>query len=358
MDVPKDKMATLLYQGLQDSAQMLGCFLVSSSSINAETSPHSKAKNLVLLGDALFREREYRRAIHTYKQPLQYHKIIPNPNAATSRNGGNSYQNKNHGGEFINGKALSFSKYNWGSISCYRECLRSCPYNVEAIIALAELGVAAKDIISWFPQAPNRSGRPPFDHFDTSWWLQVEAIIGNTDDAIMNFEKSLRIDERHVLGYIVKGSLLLSMNRPGSAVIAFRGVQDLRPDLRSYQGLVCSYLALSKIKEALYFAREAMKAIPHSAKPLKLVGDVHASNSGGREKANVLQLEPGYLEAVLALAKLHVIEGQIEDAVSLLERYLEYSADDSLHGVDPDAPEEDDENEVDDATGDAETELL
>lgn len=49
-------------------------------------------------------------------------------------------------------------------------------------------------------------------------------------------------------------------------------------------GLVRSYLALSKIKEALYVAREAMKAMPQSAKALKLVGDVHASNSGGREK--------------------------------------------------------------------------
>lgn len=49
-------------------------------------------------------------------------------------------------------------------------------------------------------------------------------------------------------------------------------------------GLVRSYLALSKLKEALHAAREAMKAMPQSAKALKLVGDVHASNSSGREK--------------------------------------------------------------------------
>ena len=55
-------------------------------------------------------------------------------------------------------------------------------------------------------------------------------------------------------------------------------------------GLVHSYLALSKMKEALYAAREAMKAMPHSAKALKLVGDVHASNSGGREKVHDLNI--------------------------------------------------------------------
>lgn len=52
-------------------------------------------------------------------------------------------------------------------------------------------------------------------------------------------------------------------------------------------GLVQSYLVLSKTKEALYAAREAMKAMPQSAKALKLVGDVHASNSGGREKVKL-----------------------------------------------------------------------
>lgn len=35
-----------------------------------------------------------------------------------------------------------------------------------------------------------------------------------------------------------QGNLYLSMNRPEAAVIAFRGAQELRPDLRSYQGLV------------------------------------------------------------------------------------------------------------------------
>lgn len=57
-------------------------------------------------------------------------------------------------------------------------------------------------------------------------------------------------------------------------------------NLHSITGLVHSYLQCSKVKEALYAAREAMKAMPQSAKALKLVGDVHASNASGREKVN------------------------------------------------------------------------
>ncbi|OAY27779.1 anaphase-promoting complex subunit 7 [Manihot esculenta] len=559
MEIPKDQIATLLESELYSSAQILGSFLVSSSSINPETNPHLKAENLIFLGDALFREREYRRAIHTYKQALQYYKIVPKQNSTASRSSlsnrsssPNSFNisaiNENevkfkiascHSAlnetraalvemEGVPSKARTLqmsllmaklyrnSRHNRFAVACYKECLRHCPYVLEAIIALAELGAAAKDIISTFSQASSRSGRAPFDHVDSNRWLQryveaqcciasndykggleffgellqrfpnnlhilleiakVEAIIGKNDEAIVNFEKvrsldpyvvtymdeyamllktksdysklnklvhdllsidptrpevfvalsvlwerkdergalsyaekSIRIDERHIPGYIMKGNLLLSLKRPEAAVVAFRGAQELRPDLRSYQGLVHSYLAFSKIKEALHAAREAMKAMPQSAKALKLVGDVHASNSGGREKAkkfyeSALRLEPGYLGAALALAELHVIEGRNGDAVSLLERYLKDWADDSLHvklaqvfaatnmlqealshyqaalrinpqneaakkglerlekqmkGVDPDAPEEDEENEVEDADADQEeTELL
>ncbi|KAF7837857.1 anaphase-promoting complex subunit 7 [Senna tora] len=560
MDVPKDQIATLLENGLYDSAQMLGCFLVSSPAVNAETSLHLKAESLALIGDSLFREREYRRAIHNYKQALQYYKMIPKQNTPSSRSplssnrssSPNSYNvtainenevkfkiaschytlNENKAAlvemEGIPSKARNLpmnlllaklyrnSRHNRAAVAIYKECLRHCPFIFEAITALAELGSTAKDIISLFPQTPNRSGRAQYDHFEPCRWLQryveaqccmasndykgglelfadllqrfpnnihllleiakVEAIVGKNEEAIMNFEKarsidpyimtymdeyamllklksdysklnklvhdllnidparpevfvvlsvlwerkderralsyaeqSIRIDERHIPGYIMKGNLLLTMKRAEAAVVAFRGAQELRPDIRSYQGLVHTYLALSKIKEALYAAREAMKAMPQSAKALKLVGDVHASNSGGREKAkkfyeSALRLEPGYLGAALALAELHVTEGRNGDAVSLLERYLKDWADDSLHvklaqvfaatnmlqealshyqaalrlnaqneaakrglerlekqmkGVDPDAPEEDDDNDVEDADGDQEeTELL
>ncbi|KAB2599436.1 anaphase-promoting complex subunit 7-like [Pyrus ussuriensis x Pyrus communis] len=70
MEVPKDQIATLMEHGLYNSAQMLGCFLVSSPAANAEINPHLKAESLVLVGDSLYREGEFRRAIvrknHTF----------------------------------------------------------------------------------------------------------------------------------------------------------------------------------------------------------------------------------------------------------------------------------------------------
>ncbi|XP_039127397.1 anaphase-promoting complex subunit 7 [Dioscorea cayenensis subsp. rotundata] len=555
MEVPKDQMAMLLDNDLFESAQILGCFLVSHAPTNNESNPYLKAENLVLQGDALFGEKEYRRALSLYKQALQHCKIVPKQTFATSRSSlstssrsssPNSLNmsainenevkfkitlchcalNENRAAlaemegipskvrtlrmHLTMGKLYRISRHNRAAVVCYKECLRQCPYVLEAIAALAELGVTSKEIISLFPQTP-KGAKPFFDHPDTTRWLhryveaqcciasndyrgglehlsellqrfpnnvhvllevaKVESIIGRADEALMIFEKvraidpyiitymdeyamllkaksdqaklnklvhdllnidparaevfvalsvmwerkderralayaekSLRIDDRHIAGHIMKGNLYLSMNRLDAAVSAFRSAQELRADLRSYQGLVRSYLALSKLKEALYAAREAMKIMPQSAKALKLVGDVHASNSSGREKArkfyeSALRLEPGFVGAALALADLHVVEGRNKDAVSLLERYLKDWADDSLHtklaqvfaatntllealshyqaalrinpqneaakkglerlekqmkGMDPDAPEEDEDNDVEDAEGDQE----
>jgi hypothetical protein len=59
-----------------------------------------------------------------------------------------------------------------------------------------------------------------------------------------------------------------------------------QPNIGIFSGLVRAYLALSKCKDALFTAREAMKVMHQSAKALKLVGDVHAISSSGREKVN------------------------------------------------------------------------
>ncbi|XP_078168387.1 tetratricopeptide repeat (TPR)-containing protein isoform X2 [Carex rostrata] len=560
MEISKDQMSMLLENNLFESAQMLGCFLVSSSASNPETNPYLKAEYLVLQGDAFYGGKEYRRALSAYKQALQNCKNIPRQGSnstraslsATSRSPSpssfsistinenevkfkvalchsalNEYRSALFEMEGIASKARTLrmnltmgklyriSRNNRASSTCYKECLRQCPYVLEAITALAELGVSSKEIILLLSQTPPKVGRFSSDYLDSQRWLnryveaqcciasndykggldifseilsrfpnnvhillemaKIEAIIGRGDEAIMNFEKvrmidpcvltymdeyaillkskpdhaklnklvhdmlstdparpetlvalsahwerkderrafsyadkSIKIDDRHVTGHIVKGNLYMSLNRPEGAVAEFKIAQDLRADIRSYQGLVRSYLALSKSKEALFTAREAMKAMQQSAKALKLVGDVHAVNSTGREKArkfyeSALRLEPGFLGAALALADLHVLEGRNKEAVSLLEKYLKKWADDSLHiklaqvfaatnmlsdalshyqaalrinpqneagkkglerlekqmkGMDPDAPEEEEDNEPEDGEGDQEDQDL
>ncbi|AQK42223.1 Anaphase-promoting complex subunit 7 [Zea mays] len=490
MDAARESMAALLDAGLFGPAQTLGCFLVSSAGAGNDAGMSMKVESLVQHGDALYGEKEFRRALNAYKQAMQYSRSIPrqatsNTRSSVSVTGRSPSPNSSNLLSFnenevkfkialchsalcehrealhemegipskvrtlkmnmMLGKLYRISRNSRTAVVCYKECLRQCPYVFEAITALAEMGLSAKEFSLLFSQ--------------------VEAIIGRNDEAIMNFEKvrlidpnimtymdeyaillksksdyirlnklvhdmlhidparpetcvalaamwerkderkaltyaekSLRVDDRHITGYIMKGNLHLSLNRPDLAVTDFRGAQELRADLRSYQGLVRAYLALSKCKDALFTAREAMKVMHQSAKALKLVGDVHAISSSGREKArkfyeSAIRLEPGFLGAALALADLHVAEGRNKEAVMLLERYIQQWSDDSLHikvaqvhaatnmlsdalshyqsalrinpqneaaknglerlekqmkGVDPDAPEDDEENEEED----------
>ncbi|CAN6921755.1 hypothetical protein Bca4012_091172 [Brassica carinata] len=82
--------------------------------------------------------------------------------------------------------------------------------------------------------------------------------------------------------------------RPEAAAIAFRAAQNLRSDLRSYQGLV------NKLSTFLFGIWQNQRSVV-------------------------------YLGAAIALADLHLMEGRNGDAVSLLERYLKDWADESLY---------------------------
>lgn len=46
---------------------------------------------------------------------------------------------------------------------------------------------------------------------------------------------------------------------------------------------------------------------------------------------SALRFEPTFLGAVLALAEVYSMEGRIEEAIMLLQRYLNTTADDALH---------------------------
>ncbi|KAH8966624.1 hypothetical protein BDL97_03G035500 [Sphagnum fallax] len=556
MEVLREQMSFLLEQGLYDSAELLGCFLMCAPTANSEIIPSVRAENMVLLADALYGKKEYRRALNMYRQALQQCRVSPKQAMGGTRTPVQSrlpavnlthFSNINENEvkykiglcylavhdtrsalseiEGIPSKAktlrinMTLAKlyrmtgYDRAATAAYKECLRQCPYVLEAIVALAELGTTPKEIHSLFPQVQqSKSGRVVTDHIEPVRWLQryadghcgiaahdykggldnfnflgqrfpnnlhilleiakAETALGRGDEGVHNFEKarqvdqynvtsmdeyamllrtrgdhaelnhlvhgllnidstrpevwvasaiywemrddkpkaltyadkSIRVDERHATAYIVKGNLCLALSRSEAAVMAFRRAQALKADLRSYQGLVRAYLAIPKQKEALCAAREAMRAMPHSAKALTLVGDVYAHNPDGREKAqkfyeSALRSEPGFLGAVLALADLHGREGRNDEATVLLQQYLKNWADDSLHtklaqilaateklgeslshyqtalsinplneaakkglerlekhmkGVDPDALEDEEENEGEDADADPE----
>jgi anaphase-promoting complex subunit 7 len=77
MEVLREQMSFLLEQGLYDSAELLGCFLMCATTANSEILPSVRAENMVLLADALYGKKEYRRALNMYRQALQQCRVSP-----------------------------------------------------------------------------------------------------------------------------------------------------------------------------------------------------------------------------------------------------------------------------------------
>ncbi|MCO5589393.1 hypothetical protein L7F22_043360 [Adiantum nelumboides] len=282
MDTLREQMQFLLDQNLYDSAELLGCFLMSSINSSTDLSPTARAENLILYGDALYGKREHKRALSMYKQALQQCRVSPKHSSSSgSRNalqiGSRSSASptntpliNEHDVKFkialchlaVNDARSALSEmegipakartlrisltqarlyritgYERAAIAFYKECLRQCPYALEAIIALAEMGVTQKEMQ---PQAQSKSTRLTSDHLDQMRWLQryadaqcavachdykggleqlcqlgqrfpsnlhltlemakVEVALGKTGDAMHNFEKARQMDQCNITG--------------------------------------------------------------------------------------------------------------------------------------------------------------
>ncbi|VAH02246.1 unnamed protein product [Triticum turgidum subsp. durum] len=277
MEAARDSMAALLDAGIFDSAQTLGCFLVSSGGASNEASISMKAESLVLHGDALYGEKEFWRALNAYKQAMQCSKSIPRQATSTARisvsttgrspspNSSNvmpfnenevkskiaichsalhEYREalqemegipskmRNLKMNLMLGKLYRISRNNRAAAICYKECLRQCPYVFEAIAALAEMGLSSKEFSLLFAQAPNRGGKPPGDFLDAQrWWnryVEAQCCIASHDykggldiylELMQRFPNNV-----HILLEIAKVETIIGKNE--EAIMNFEKVKE------------------------------------------------------------------------------------------------------------------------------------
>eukprot|EP00898_Chlorokybus_atmophyticus_P007705 jgi/Chlat1/7936/Chrsp68S07367 len=466
----QEQMATLLQQGLYDSAELLGHFLRTAA--NATEAPAgTRAQNTVLLADALVGKKDYKRALSYYRQSLAIIRVpgikgasgpvLPDEHEVKFKMVRCMIELKEHRNAIAEletvpsssktpamhvtlAKLYQHTGYDRAAILSYKECLRHCPYALEALVALAQLGVpthelqpllpqaspskpGANDVVRWVqllteancaaaardrpaaldrftslskqcqdnPQAAVSSGiaaagaeatKDAIFAFQRARALDAHLVVGMDEYALLlqatgdvaelgrlahelittnamhpaawcagaayfdakhekakalsYAERAIALDERHALGYYMKGVLALDLKRPDQAVFALRRAVALRPELRTYQALVRAYLACvpaAKVKEALVYAREALRAAPQSAAALALVGDVYRHHpEATREKAArmyqaALAKDPALVPAILRLAELCVVDGRVGEAITLLQQKLAIVVTDGLH---------------------------
>ncbi|KAG6612189.1 Anaphase-promoting complex subunit 7 [Phytophthora cinnamomi] len=166
----------------------------------------------------------------------------------------------------------------------------------------------------------------------TESWLAAayyNDVKGDYETALQFCERAVEERNRHAPAHLLRGELLLRLNRPQLALKAFWEACRLKRSLEAYTGIITSYcdlfaIGVNRYKEAFATAKSVVRLFPQKAQSFVLFGSVLALNPERREQARqalqkALTMDPRKLSTNFALADLLVEEGNLRGAIERLQ---------------------------------------
>jgi len=169
-------------------------------------------------------------------------------------------------------------------------------------------------------------------------WLVMSRYCemkGDIARALTLADKAIKLRPRHANSYLLKGGLLLG-SKPSEALQAISTAYEILPDMDSVRGVTEAYNLQKRPNEALALAKEVLQKYPKNPRALTLIGSMLTHRPDSRDKArkaltNALLLDPNSVEAVVTMVTLLMTEGNVPEAVRLLEESVARNNSDYLH---------------------------
>jgi anaphase-promoting complex subunit 7 len=152
---------------------------------------------------------------------------------------------------------------------------------------------------------------------------------GRRDDAanaLKFVEKAIALDQKHAFAHYIRGTILFEEHRPEYAAVSFFRSIEIQPTVATYEGLVDSYLAAGKDREAIAAAKTAYNLAPRDPRTQTLVGLALAQGSVAPAKRSLmkaLQMSPALSRPLFCLVEILRGEKDYEQCIELLHKALE-----------------------------------
>lgn len=181
--------------------------------------------------------------------------------------------------------------------------------------------------------------------FDTSLWFTEHWVVMGYHMFVTNKyeraayfgQQACLLNKRNIEALLLKAATFMQIHKFHEASLHYREALQYCPNrFESNYGLVQSYVAMNRLREAMTVAKNTCKQMDHAPAALTLYASVLLKDPmNAVQVRNILELaitnDPNYTHGVCMLAEQLEHEQSYDEAIALLKRHVEVKSSSKVH---------------------------